>query len=453
MIHLPRLKRKNRQRPVLLLIDVSGSMKERTDAICVSPTRSRRRRTQVEVFTFGTRLTRITRALKLKRRDQALAAASGMVADWDGGTRIGDALQAFLAVPRFVGLARSALTLILSDGLERGDHTAMTDAVIRLSRCAWRLHWLTPLATGPDFSRRRRRSNPSALTSTTWRTRAPWSASAPTFSSCPMEKRHDRHHRRTPPHLASGRPALAQGPMQPRIFGPYEPIRRDYPMSEFLEDIAETGVTKSVYVQANWAPDRFEDEVAWVQAQADETGWPHGIVGYADFLSEDVRPQLDRLKAYPLMRGVRMQLHWHENEMYRFASNPDLCLDETLQRNVAHLADYGWSFDLQVFAGQMTGAAQLAMACPDVTFILQHAGMLEDTSDAGRSAWHTGMAMLATCPNVVSKLSGLRHLHSQRTTSATSPASSRRRSRCSGRSAVCSARTFRSRSFGPAMRT
>ena len=197
-----------------------------------------------------------------------------------------------------------------------------------------------------------------------------------------------------------------KGPMQPRIFGRYEPIRRDYPMSEFLEDIAGSGVTKSVYVQANWAPERFEDEVAWVQAQADETGWPHGIVGYADFLSEDVRPQLDRLKAYPLMRGVRMQLHWHENEMYRFAANPDLCLDETLQRNVAHLADYGWSFDLQVFAGQMTGAAQLAMACPDVTFILQHSGMLEDTSDAGRSAWHTGMAMLATCPNVVSKLSG-----------------------------------------------
>lgn len=195
------------------------------------------------------------------------------------------------------------------------------------------------------------------------------------------------------------------GPMQPRIFGPYEPIRRDYPMSEFLEDIAETGVTQSVYVQANWAPERFEDEVAWVQGQADETGWPHAIVGYADFLAQDVRPQLDRLKAYPLMRGVRMQLHWHENEMYRFAQRPDLCLDETLQRNVAHLADYDWAFDLQVFSGQMAGAAQLAQACPEVAFVLQHAGMLEDTSEAGHSSWYTGMAMLAACPNVVSKLS------------------------------------------------
>src|SRR4029079_760744 len=65
------------------------------------------------------------------------------------------------------------------------------------------------------------------------------------------------------------------GPMLPRIFGPYEPLRRDYTISEFLADIEGTGVEKSVYVQANWAPERGEDEVAWVQKNADESGWPH----------------------------------------------------------------------------------------------------------------------------------------------------------------------------------
>jgi predicted TIM-barrel fold metal-dependent hydrolase len=164
-------------------------------------------------------------------------------------------------------------------------------------------------------------------------------------------------------------------PMQPRIFGPYEPIMRDYPVSEYLDDLKGLGVTKSVYVQANWAKDRFADEAAWVQRTADETGWPHAIVGYADFLVEDVRPQLDRLAANKLMRGVRMQLHWHENPMYRFAARPDLPTDKTLQRNVARLADYGWCFDLQVFASQMADAALLAEACPKVNFILQHAGM------------------------------------------------------------------------------
>ena len=197
------------------------------------------------------------------------------------------------------------------------------------------------------------------------------------------------------------------GPMQPRIFGPYEAIRRNYLVDEYLEDIAGSGVARSVYVQANWAPERFEDEVAWVQAVADESGWPHGIVGHADLLAADVRPQLDRLAKYPRLRGIRMQLHWHENETYRFAPRPDLALDPVLQRNVARLADYELVFDLQVFAGQMAGAAELAAACPDVTFVLQHAGMPEDLSPEGRAQWRAGMERLAARPNVCSKLSAL----------------------------------------------
>jgi predicted TIM-barrel fold metal-dependent hydrolase len=197
------------------------------------------------------------------------------------------------------------------------------------------------------------------------------------------------------------------GPMLPRIFGPYEPIRRDYPMAEYLEDVRSTGVERSVYVQANWAPERFADEVAWVQSVADTTGVPNAIVGYADFMAEDVRPQLDRLKKYRLLRGLRMQLHWHDNELYRFAARPDLMKDERFRRNIGRLADYGLSFDLQVFAGQMADAASLAAEFPKVTFILQHAGMLEDLSDEGRTKWREGMHKLAAEPNMVSKLSGL----------------------------------------------
>lgn len=197
------------------------------------------------------------------------------------------------------------------------------------------------------------------------------------------------------------------GPMQPRIFGPYEAIMRDYLIDEFLADVAGTGVERSVYVQANWAPDRFEDEVAWVQSVANNSGWPHAIVGYANFMADDVRAQLDRLAKYPLMRGVRMQLHWHENELYRFATEPELARNEDLRRKVSLLSEYGWSFDLQVFANQMEGAAGLAASCPRVTFVLQHAGMLEDLSEAGRAKWRAGMQLLADRPNVVCKLSGL----------------------------------------------
>ena len=197
------------------------------------------------------------------------------------------------------------------------------------------------------------------------------------------------------------------GPMQPRIFGPYEAIRRDYPIGEYLADIAGSGVTRSIYVQANWAKERFEDEVAYVQQAADETGFPQGIVGYADFLATDVRPQLDRLTKYRGLRGLRMQLQWHENPQYRFAAEPDIARNPTFQQNVARLADYGWTFDLQVFSGQMEGAAELAATAPKVTFILQHAGMLEDLSAAGWERWRNGMRRLAACPNMVSKLSAL----------------------------------------------
>ena len=155
-----------------------------------------------------------------------------------------------------------------------------------------------------------------------------------------------------------------KGPMLPRIFGPYEPIRRDYPISEYRADIQGSGVTQSVYVQANWAKENFEEEVAYVQRTADETGWPHAIVGYADLMTQDVRPQLDRLKRYPLLRGIRMQLHWHENPQYRFAAKPDLMSEPALRLNMVHLADYGLSFDLQVFAGQMESAAELARDFP-----------------------------------------------------------------------------------------
>jgi predicted TIM-barrel fold metal-dependent hydrolase len=195
------------------------------------------------------------------------------------------------------------------------------------------------------------------------------------------------------------------GPMQPRIFGAYEAIRRDYSMTEYLTDIAGLGIEKSVYVQANWARDCYLDEAIWVSSVARETGWPHAIVAYTDLTQVDARPQLDKLAELPLVRGVRMQLHWHEKPQYRFAAKPDIARDPAFIRNVALLADYGYSFDLQVFAGQMAGAAELARDCPEVTFILQHAGMPEDLTDEGWDSWRRGMQLLAAEPNVMTKLS------------------------------------------------
>lgn len=145
-------RRKERLRKIVLLIDVSGSMKERTESAMNFAHTLVQAADNVEVFTLGTRLTRTTPALRLKHRDQALDRVSRLVSDVDGGTRIGDALAAFLTVPRYVGFARSAAVVVLSDGLERGSPETMIDAVRRLSRLAWRLDWLTPLGADTDYT-------------------------------------------------------------------------------------------------------------------------------------------------------------------------------------------------------------------------------------------------------------------------------------------------------------
>ena len=148
---LPWRRRKPRQRRILLLIDVSGSMKDHTESALRFAHVLRHAAECMECFTLGTRLTRVTRALRLRNPDAALAKASSLVPDWDGGTRIGDALQAFLSVPRFAGCARGAVVVVLSDGLERGSPDTMIAAVGRLSRLSWRVSWLTPLAADPAF--------------------------------------------------------------------------------------------------------------------------------------------------------------------------------------------------------------------------------------------------------------------------------------------------------------
>ena len=145
ILTLPRRRHRTRQRRIVLLIDVSGSMKDRTESALRLAHTLCRAAERLEVFTLGTRLTRITPALRLHHPARALERASGLIADIDGGTRIGEALTAFLSVPRYAGFTRGAAVVVLSDGLERGEPQTLIAAVQRLTRLAWRLDWLSPL--------------------------------------------------------------------------------------------------------------------------------------------------------------------------------------------------------------------------------------------------------------------------------------------------------------------
>jgi predicted TIM-barrel fold metal-dependent hydrolase len=201
--------------------------------------------------------------------------------------------------------------------------------------------------------------------------------------------------------------AWLSGPQVPRIFGPYQPICRDYSIDEFRGDIAGCDIVKSVYVQANWPAGQSYDEARWVQSVADATGWPHGNVAHADLGDPDAGALIRQLASLPAMRGIRQQLHWHENPQYRFAPRPDVSDDANWRRGLATLADHGLLFELQIFTAQMAAGARLARSFPDTIFVLEHAGMLEDMSPQGWQRWREGMKQLAECGNVNVKLSGL----------------------------------------------
>jgi len=138
-------RRTTRPRRVVVLVDVSGSMGPYADSLLrwahVIMTASPQR---TEVFTIGTRLTRVTGALRVRDGDTALEAAGHAVPDWSGGTRLGEALAAFLDRWGQRGVARGAVIVVMSDGWERGDSALLGEQMRRLQRLAAKVVWVNP---------------------------------------------------------------------------------------------------------------------------------------------------------------------------------------------------------------------------------------------------------------------------------------------------------------------
>jgi uncharacterized protein with von Willebrand factor type A (vWA) domain len=133
-----------RSRRVVLLVDVSGSMAPYADALLRFAHAARRGSSPVEVFTLGTRLTRVTRALTHRDPHVALRAVLAAVPDWSGGTRLGETMRIFLDRWGQRGLARGAVVVIFSDGWERGDTALLAEQMARLHRVAHRVVWVNP---------------------------------------------------------------------------------------------------------------------------------------------------------------------------------------------------------------------------------------------------------------------------------------------------------------------
>jgi predicted TIM-barrel fold metal-dependent hydrolase len=196
-----------------------------------------------------------------------------------------------------------------------------------------------------------------------------------------------------------------QGEMHDRGWGDLRPLQMPYLAADLLADAAGQGLQKSVHVQANFDPSNPVGETAWLEEVAAESGFPHGIVGFADFSSPDVGSVLEGHSRYPRMRGIRQVLNRHPNPVLNRAPK-DFLADGTWQKNLGLLQRYGWSFDAQVYYQQMPALAALARRYPDLQFVLDHAGMPVERDAAGIEGWKRGMQQLAACPNVAVKLCG-----------------------------------------------
>jgi uncharacterized protein len=137
--------RRRRRRRFVLVLDVSGSMADYSRALLVFAHAALRTDRRWEAFCFGTRLTRVTRAIAVARPDEALERAAAEVVDWNGGTRIGECLKQLLDEYGHRGLVRGAVVVLCSDGLEIGDPALLAEQMGRLSRLAHRVIWLNPL--------------------------------------------------------------------------------------------------------------------------------------------------------------------------------------------------------------------------------------------------------------------------------------------------------------------
>jgi uncharacterized protein len=153
-IRLARRRRRVVPRRIVMLCDISGSMEPYARAYLQFLTSAAGSGPRAEAFTFATRLTRLTRALRSRSPERAIQRAAAAAPDWSSGTRIGEALKAFNDRHGRRGMARGAIVVILSDGWERGDPALVAREMERLSRLAHRIVWVNPRAAAPGFAPR-----------------------------------------------------------------------------------------------------------------------------------------------------------------------------------------------------------------------------------------------------------------------------------------------------------
>ena len=202
-------------------------------------------------------------------------------------------------------------------------------------------------------------------------------------------------------------PWLQERLLAPRLEGDVRPVAEDYLLKDYLADVRNQNVVRSVHIECGWDPSNPVGETEWLQRMADKHGFPHGIVARATLDAPDVEQILEGHARYKNIRGIRHAINWHPDPAKTYVNRPDLIRTDTWRRGFELLRRFNFSFDLQLYPAQMADAAALAHAYPDVLIILDHAGMPVDRDEEGIRLWRSGMHQLAEAANVVVKISGL----------------------------------------------
>jgi predicted TIM-barrel fold metal-dependent hydrolase len=200
---------------------------------------------------------------------------------------------------------------------------------------------------------------------------------------------------------------LHANPRVVNFVGDYESICQDYLASDYLADTEGLPVIASVHVQAEFDPSNPVGETEWLSRQAEATGFPMGIVGFADLSHPDVQALLEAHAEYDRFRGIRHMLNWDTVPGRSFAEHGDYMGSDAWRRGFALLAQMGLRFDMQIWPNQMQEAASLVAAYPDARVALNHTGFPIDRDPESMDMWRAGMCALAANSNVSVKISGL----------------------------------------------
>ena len=188
--------------------------------------------------------------------------------------------------------------------------------------------------------------------------------------------------------------------------GSVEPIARNYLLDDYFADSKNWDVRGMVHVDAGAEASAALDETAWLQAMADDRGWPNAIVAFAALDDPGVERILEAHTMNANVRGIRQIANWHKDPRRSYTAR-DVTGDPQWAKGFAALGKYGLSFDLQAYPGQFAGLAGLIARHPEIPIIVNHLGMPVVSDDDGASMWRSGMRALAASPHVSVKLSGV----------------------------------------------